>query len=101
GNSSVATRATPIARARSITRASLPALQTRVVGCPARSSSALMHAAQYASDDHPRHDMRWSALTAGPRSANPSQAAAPGQELPVDRLHLRRVPLGAVSLDGP
>ena len=31
----------------------------------------------------------------------PSQAAAPRQELPVDRLHLLRVPLGAVSLDAP
>ena len=89
-NASVATRPTPIARARSITRASLPALQTSVVGCPARSSSALMHAAQYASDDQPRHDMRCSILTrrtlsgsaltsgrAGPGAAGRSPPSAP------------------------
>ena len=64
-------RPTPAARARSITRASVPRRHARMTSWPARSSSTLTRAAQYASDDQPRQDTIWSTLMRG-------RAAAPG-----------------------
>src|SRR5207247_3035526 len=60
---SVSSRPAPASRARATTRRSLARLQTSVTSCPARSRAALIPAAQYASDDHPRQDTSCRTLT--------------------------------------
>src|SRR5215510_7814878 len=87
-----------------MTRGPLPRLQTSMTSWPARSSSVLMRAAQYASEDHPRVETRCTIFmrrcTRGARSSCAGAHEVQDLHAPVHtrcRIFMRRCTRGAGS----